>query len=68
MKKVKAYYYHQKVWNFAETLLKNEKLIIKWNFARSRKYTLNHNIIQALRAHKIFLKIKTIYLKISKLL
>ena len=39
-----------------ETLLKNENLITKGTLQDLENITLNHNIIQALRAHKIFIK------------
>ena len=39
-----------------ETLLKNEKLITKGTLQDLENITLNHNIIQALRAHKLFAK------------
>ena len=39
-----------------ETLLKNENLITKGTLQDLENITLNHNIIQALRAHKLFTK------------
>ncbi len=39
-----------------ETLLKNENLITKGTLQDLENITLNHNIIQALRAHKLFAK------------
>ena len=50
-----------------ENLLKKEKLISKGTLQDLENIALNHNIIQALRAHKLFIKIKTIFLKIIKL-
>ena len=46
-----------------ETLLKNEKLILSGTLQDLQNITLNHNIIQALRAHKIFAKDKDYILK-----
>ena len=48
---------------FAETLLKNEKLIIKGTLQDLDNITLNHNIIQALRAQKIFTRDKDYIIK-----
>ncbi len=42
----------------AETLLKNNKLILKGTLQDLENISLNHNIIQALRAHKLFAKDK----------
>ncbi len=42
----------------SEVLLKNEKLISKGTLQDLENITLNHNIIQALRAHKLFIKNK----------
>ncbi len=41
-----------------EQLLKNENLISKGTLQDLENLTLNHNIIQALRAHKLFIKNK----------
>lgn len=48
---------------FAETLLQNEKLIIKGTLQDLENITLNHNIIQALRAQKMFTKDKDYIIK-----
>ena len=46
-----------------ENLLKNEKLISKGTLQDLDNVTLNHNITQALRAHKLFIKNKDYILK-----
>ncbi len=48
---------------FAETLLQNEKLIVKGTLQDLENITLNHNIIQALRAQKLFTKDKDYIIK-----
>ncbi len=48
---------------FAETLLQDEKLIIKGTLQDLENITLNHNIIQALRAQKMFTKDKDYIIK-----
>jgi len=47
----------------AEKLLKNENIISKGTLQDLENITLNHNIIQALRAQKIFIKDKDYILK-----
>ena len=48
---------------FTETLLKNEKLIHSGTLQDLENITLNHNIIQALRANKIFIRDKDYIIK-----
>ncbi len=48
---------------FTETLLKKENLISKGTLQDLENITLNHNIIQSLRAQKIFLKDKDYIIK-----
>ncbi len=52
-----------KVMEFAEQLLKSENIISKGTLQDLDNITLNHNIIQALRAQKIFLKDKDYIIK-----
>ena len=49
--------------DFTENLLKNEKLISKGTLQDLENITLNHNIIQALRANKLFIKDKDYIVK-----